>query len=152
MPPKRHAFRLERLLELKAKHEEAMAIRLGAAERDARAERESQAALEQLQATGRSGLLGPSGLRRVGDLRPLAELLDRVGDRLDVQVQRVRAADRSVHEAQQRLVVAHQERRVLDRLREKHDDRVRLESAQADQKTMDDIAVARFLRSKPLDP
>lgn len=152
MPQKRHAFRLERLLELKAKHEEAMAIRLGIAERDARAERESQAALEALQADSRSGLLGPAGPRRVGDLRPLSELLDRVGERLDLQVQRVRAADRTVHDAQQRLVAAHQERRVLDRLREKHVDRVRLEESQADQKTMDEIAVARFLRSQPLDP
>lgn len=152
MPPRRHAFRLERLLELKAKHEEAMAIRLGAAERDARAEREAQAVLEQLREEGRSELRMPAAQRRVGDLRPLAELLDRVSERLDLQAQRVQAADRTVQEAQQRLVAAHQERRVLDRLREKHVDRVRLEAAQADQKTMDDIAVARFLRSTPLDP
>lgn len=148
---RRPHFRLERLLELKAKHEEAMAIRLGHAERAAIAERDAEAALLALRESGREDLR-PARPTRVGDLRPLAELLARVDERLDRQSERVRAAERTVAEAQQRLVVAHQERRVLDRLREKHDERVRLDAAQEDQKTMDDIAVARFLRSRPLDP
>lgn len=148
---RRPHFRLERLLELKAKHEEAMAIRLGIAEAAARRERDAEAALRAVRDAGRDDLL-PAGVSRVGTLRTIGELLDRVDDRLDQQAQRVVAADRTVHDAQRQLVVAHQERRVLDRLREKHDERVRRDAAQDDQKTMDDIAVARFLRSRPLDP
>lgn len=148
---RRPHFRLERLLELKAKHEEAMAIRLGHAERAATAERDAETSLRALRAAGRDDLL-PSGAMRVGDLAPIALLLDRVDERLDRQTERVQAAERTVAEAQQRLVVAHQERRVLDRLREKHIERARLDAAQDDQKLMDDIAVARFLRSRPTDP
>lgn len=148
---RRTHFRLERLLELKAKHEEAMAIRLGVAESEARRERDAEAAMRAIRDAGRDDLL-PAGASRVGTLRTVAELLDRVDDRLAQQAQRVVVAERTVHEAQRQLVVAHQERRVLDRLREKHAERVRLDAAHADQKTMDDIAVARFLRSRPLDP
>lgn len=148
---RRTRFRLERLLELKARHEEASAVRLGLAEADARREREAEVALRTLRDAGREDLL-PGGVTRVGDLRPVVELLARVDERLDRQAERVAAAERTVHDAQRLLVLAHQERRVLDRLREKHVERVRLEAAQADQKTTDDIAVARFLRSRPLDP
>lgn len=141
-------FRLERLLELKAKKEQALAIQLGSAEAAARAAKAEQDALAAMRESG-AGDLSAEGSRRVGDLRPLVELLDRLDDRLDAQLTHVRNAEKTVDEAQRLLAVAHQERRVLDRLREKHAERVRTSDAQTDQKTMDDVAVARFLRSRP---
>lgn len=56
-------------------------------------------------------------------------------------------ADQGVAEAQRGLTEASKARRVLDKLRERHVDRVRAEAHQSDQKVMDDIAMARFLRS-----
>lgn len=148
---KRSNFRLEQLLDLKHKHEEAMALKLGLAQVAERTERDLHAALEALRQAGRDDLLGVHRGRRVGELAPLRQLLDRLEERLDQQARRVEAAERTVADAQAQLVAAHQARRVLDKLKERHGERVREESKHEDQQTMDEIAVARFLRSKGPD-
>jgi flagellar FliJ protein len=146
---KQPSFRLQRLLDLKEKHEQAMAAKLGVAERQAQVERASQDHLTAVRMASAADLLATHDMKRVGELRPLAELLDRLDEHLDAQGTRVANAERVVADAQRVLNDAHRDRRVLDRLREKHVDRHRHEAQQADQKTMDDIALARFLRSGP---
>jgi len=144
-------FRLQRLLELKAKHEQALAAQLGQAEHQAREERAIHDALEAVRRASVHDMFAAHGERRVGDLRPLEALLDHVDQQLDAQAARVADAERTVDEAQRALAAAHREKRVLDRLREKHDDRSRAEEVQADQRRTDDIAMARFLRSRTAD-
>ncbi len=140
-------FRLQRLLDLKEKHEQAMAGKLGDAERRARTERESEERLRALRLASTAELHAAHEATRVGDLRPLAELLARLDVHLTTQQDRVAQADQGVAEAQRGLTEASKARRVLDKLRERHVDRVRAEAHQSDQKVMDDIAMARFLRS-----
>lgn len=144
-------FRLQRLLDLKAKHEQALAAQLGQAEQQARQERAVHEALEAVRRASVQDMLSAQGERRVGELRPLEALLDHVDQQLDAQATRVADAERTVDAAQAALAAAHREKRVLDRLREKHHDRSRAEEGQADQRRTDDIAMARFLRSRTAD-
>jgi flagellar FliJ protein len=144
-------FRLQRLLELREKHEQALAGRLGDAERQAIVERDSEEQIRVARLASAAEMLAARDGRRVGELRPLATLMDRLDVHLESQRGRVQEAEQVVADAQRVLTEAHKERRVLDKLRERHTDRTRLEAQQADQKTMDDIAMARFLRSDTKD-
>lgn len=147
---RRSAFRLEKLLELRSRREQALAGQLASAEAAARAEHATRDALAALRAQGAGDLLA-TGRRTVGDLHALHAHVERLDGRLAAQHERIAAAETGVAEAQQRLTVAHQERRVLDRLKEKHVARVRRDEADLDRATMDEVAVARFLRQQGSD-
>lgn len=147
---RRSAFRLERLLELKTRREQALAGQLGIAEEAARVERAAEHALAALRASGRDDLLA-TGRRAVGALHTLQSLVDRLDAQLDAQHVRRAGAEATVAEAQRLLAAAHRERRVLDRLKEKHIHQVRHTEADHDRKTMDEVAVARFLHQQSSD-
>ena len=54
------------------------------------------------------------------------------------------AAEEAVTHVKEALTVAHQDRRVLDRLRERHAEDHRASEEQLDRRTMDDIALTRY--------
>lgn len=147
---RRPSFRLERLLELKTRREQALAARLGQAEEAARAERAAEHAIAALRAAGVDARLAP-GRRTAGDIQSMQAVVERLDVRLTAQQARTAAAETTVTEAQRLLTTAHQERRVLDRLKEKHVDQLRHADADHDRKTMDEVAVARFLHQRVSD-
>lgn len=147
---RRNTFRLERLLELRTRREQALAGQLGLAEEAARAERAARGTLEALRAAGNDDLLA-TGRRTVGGLHALQTLVERLDVHAAEQDRRIAVADATVHEARRRLATAFRERRVLDRLKEKHVERVRHDEADHERKEMDEVAVARFLHKRSLD-
>ena len=68
--------------------------------------------------------------------------------RLESAVEQVQAADSVVAEAQGQLEIAARDRRVLDRLKEKHVEVWRAEEAHKDRLQMDEIALARFVSTR----
>lgn len=140
-------FRLEKVLELRKHEEQAAALRLAEAEREAERARRALDALEDLRRQGRDRLAqahGAGGL--AGHLQNLRYLVDRLGQLVAEAGAATRAADEKVSEKMAELSVALQERRIIDRLRERSLDQWRAEQVRAEQKLMDDVAGERHER------
>ena len=67
--------------------------------------------------------------------------------RLESAGESVRAADEVVQGAQQQLADAARDRRVLDRLKDRHAEQWRVDAAHKDRLGMDEVALARFSRT-----
>lgn len=140
-------FRLQRILDLRARREEEAATRLADARTRAEEARSAQASLERVLAEGREQLAEAHGTRRtVGELRTLALALESVGLRVAEAERAADAAEAGVERTQAELTEAFRERRVLDRLRDRHREAWRSGEAQLDRATMDGVALARFAR------
>jgi len=137
-------FGLQRVLDLRADRERDCALALVAAQGQADAARDAVHALEALrdEAHTRERVAGT-----VGQLRQLAYVREQVERRVELAAVARAAADQQVERSQQVLARAFQERRVLDRLRDKQLDAHRAGEVALDRQTMDDIALARFGRA-----
>jgi len=143
----RFTFRLQRLLELREQREQAVARSLADAERSAEAARAARGALQAVRAANAEQLMSAyPASRTVGDFRHLGYVLDQLDHRIDAAAATVATAEGEVRHAQGALTDAFRERRVLDRLRERHLDVWKAASVQLDRQLMDDIALARFTR------
>ena len=83
----------------------------------------------------------------MGHLQQLGLVLQSLDERVERADERVREADSVVTGAQQLLDVAARDRRMLDRLKDRHTDQWRAEMAQKDRIGMDEVALARFSRT-----
>lgn len=142
-------FRLQRVLELRQEAEQAASRSLATARDAADTARRAQAELATLHETSRQEI-GATQQRqpRVGHLQQLGVVLQSLETRLDSAVEQVSAANGVVAEAQTQLELAARDRRVLDRLKERHATVWRAEEAQKDRLHMDEIALARFGRKQ----
>jgi flagellar export protein FliJ len=137
-------FRLQQVLDLREQTERTLASQLVQA---LDLERMAQAQLEGLQASRlasaeRAALPGQS--RPVGELANLAFVLEQLDGQIEHAIDTVAAAGDAVTEVKEALTVAFQDRRVLDRLRERHEEHHRASEDQLDRRTMDDIALTRY--------
>ncbi len=138
-------FRLQRLLDLREQKEREMAAELARAEQAAEAARAELANLDAVRAIGRERLhAAHAGAGTVGELRNLAFVLEQLDRQVSEANVSVNDAEQQSEAVRQELSEAHVERRVLDRLRERHEGEWREEAVQADRQTMDAIALARF--------
>lgn len=139
-------FRLQQVLELRERREREVATALAEA-RGAR--EEAQTRLAELRAMRETSANGArtTAARPVGELAQMALLLTQLDDHIESAHEAVTAADETVAHVQEALTVALQDRRVLDRLRERHEATHRAESDQRDRRTMDDIALGRYTRN-----
>ena len=138
-------FRLQRLLDLREQREREMAAELARAESAAAAARAELANLDAVRAIGRERLHAAHATDgTVGELRNLVFVLEQ----LDAQVAGAQAtvteAEQLAARARGELGDAHRDRRVLDRLRERHATDFRDAAEAADRQTMDAIALTRF--------
>lgn len=141
-------FRLQRILELKEKAEQAKAQQLGIAQDAADLARRDRDTLSELHSTSRAEVdAAQRNAPRIGHLQQLGVVLQALDQRLETADESVRAADATVADAQKLLELAARDRRVLDRLKERHTDQWRVEEAHKDRLGMDEIALARFSRS-----
>lgn len=142
-------FRLQRVLELREEAEQAASRTLGIARDAADEARRAQDELAELHETSRQEI-GATQQRepRIGHLQQLGVVLQSLETRLESAVEQVQAADGVVAEAQSKLELAARDRRVLDRLKERHLTVWRAEEAQKDRLQMDEIALARFGRKQ----
>ena len=139
-------FSLQRVLDLKARREQAAAIELA---RTQAAADEARMAAEALLAAREEGVrqIFSSARPTVGEMRNAGYLLQALDERID-QAQAV--AEKAASRAQESMgafTVASQERRVLDKLRERHLAGWQTEQVQIDRMTMDTIALSRFTQS-----
>jgi len=142
-------FRLQRVLDLRQEAEQAASRTLGIARDAADAARRAQDELANVHESSREQI-GATQQRepRIGHLRQLGVALQSLETRLESAVEQVQAADGVVAEAQSKLELAARDRRVLDRLKERHLTVWRAEEAQKDRLQMDEIALARFGRKQ----
>lgn len=135
-------FRLQQVLDLREQHERALASQLAQA---MGAEREAQAALEGLRAVrSASGEAATGGTHSIGELTNLAFILDRLDGQIANASDAVTAASQTVAQMKDAVTAAFQDRRVLDRLRDRQAESHRAAEGQLDRRTMDDIALTRY--------
>lgn len=145
MTAPRFTFRLQQVLDLRARAEQSAAARVAVAAERAQLARDAHEALAAVRAAGaREIQRAHSHAPTVGQLANLAFVLDRLDSQLDDSMSRVQDAESGVATAQGDLNAAFQARRVIDRLRERQHEEWRVDVAQADRRTMDEIALARF--------
>ncbi|MCC6241876.1 MAG: flagellar export protein FliJ [Gemmatimonadaceae bacterium] len=141
-------FRLQRILELREQAEQAKARALVTAQDAAEQARQVHETLTDLRAVSRAEISAAHSTEpRVGHLQQLGLVLESLDERVERADERVREADSVVTGAQQLLDMAARDRRMLDRLKDRHTDQWRAEMAQKDRIGMDEVALARFSRS-----
>lgn len=139
-------FRLQQVLDLREKQERHLATQLAAA---LGAEQVARDALDNLRAEREAGSdgAGRAQSRSVGELTNLAFILQQLDGQITNANQIVSAANDAVSEVQEALTTAFKNRRVLDRLRERHEETYRVTADQTDRRAMDDIALSRFVHN-----
>lgn len=146
----RFSFRLQRVLDLKEKVEQEKASELARAQAQSDQAQEALAALAAVRAAGAQQLAAAHGSHlTVGQLQNLGFVLGQI----DAQVTRASddadSAASAVRGAQAELTTALQQRRVLDRLRERQLDQWQHAESHADLQAMDDLALTRFTKQTP---
>ena len=140
-------FRLQRILELREQHEQAKARELAAAQAAADEAQRAKDAIASLRADSHAQLHSTTrAAPRVGHLHQLGTVLASLDERLIVADDVVKHADAGVHQAKSMLEEAARDRRVLDRLRERHAEAWRSDEAQKDRVRMDEVALTQFAR------
>jgi flagellar FliJ protein len=145
-------FRLQRVLELREQAEQARAREMAAATDVAEQARREADALAALREAQREAIDAAANGATVGELQHLTYVVRELDERLDVATEDVRTADAQLAAAQAALRDAARDRRVLDRLREKHVERHQEAALQQDRVTMDEIALAQFARRATTPP
>lgn len=142
-------FRLQRILELREQHEQAKARELAAARDVADQATQAKDTLAALRADSNAQLHDAAQREtRVGHLHQLGTVLASLDERLVVATDICKEADAEVHKAKVILEEAARDRRVLDRLKERHSDAWRVEEAARDRVQMDEVALTQFARKQ----
>ena len=142
-------FRLQRILELREQHEQAKARALAGAQDAAESARSAQDALATLRDDSQAQIRATTNAApRIGHLQQLNVVLASLDARVESAADVVKAADAQVVAAQVELAHAAKDRRVLDRLKERHAESFRAEFAQKDRLAMEEIALAQFTRKQ----
>ena len=146
-------FRLQRVLDLRARKERDAATALVSAEETADGARQEHARLElaRQELAARQSPRPAAATLSVGELRNLGFLLERLDERVAVAQTAAAAAEAAVEERRGELQHAFRDRRTLDRLKERHLEGYRSAEAAADRQLMDEIALTRFTQSAAAD-
>lgn len=139
-------FRLQRLLELREQREQQVAIRLNEAQSQMEVLERERVRLELLRDGGTHRAPGRQ-FATVGQYQNARYLVDRLNEEVERAHRATAAAAEDVRDRTQEFTVAMQERRVLDRMRERLLLGWRNGVAQQDRQTMDAIALSRFVRA-----
>jgi flagellar FliJ protein len=136
-------FPLQRILDLKAKREEEIARQLAEAKSAADETKRVRDSLAAAHAAGRSQLASSI---TVGEMRTLSLVLGHMQEHVASADSDNAAAEAAVSQVHTQLTAALQERRVLDKLRERRLEAYQAETSSRDRQLMDAIALARFTR------
>lgn len=148
----RFRFRLQRVLDMRQKTEEAAATRLADARREEEAAREAVAQMQSARDHGMQAAAPAAGTASIGQLQNLRFLVERLNHEVDQAEREVDEAGRQVDQRLEEFSTAFRDRKVLDRLRERALESWKGEEVQADRQAMDNIALARFVRSRGKTP
>jgi flagellar FliJ protein len=146
----RFLFRLQRVLELRAQHEQAVATSLARALDRADETREAHEMLAQIRKAGAEQLSAAHSANvTVGQLQNIGYVLEQLDQHVTMAADSADAARTGVSDAEQELTVAHQARRMLDRLRERQLGEWTQAQSQDDRQRMDTFALSRFISQNP---
>ena len=141
-------FRLQRVLELRAKREQEVATQLSEARSQIEAAQRACDEVEQVQRQGRERLAAAHGAQpTVGQLQNLSYVVTQLEQHVEEARSAVQSAEANAEKVMGEFTAAMQERRVLDRLRDKHLEAWKADAVQADRNAMDAIALTRFARA-----
>ena len=142
-------FSLQRVLELKERRELAKALVLADARNAADRARQTEAAIREIREESDAQRLAVmTTVTTVGLLRNASYMTEQLDQQLEMARTVVRAADSKVDICLSDFMLALQERRALDRLKEKRMEAASVEEEKAEQSTTDEIALSRFVRSE----
>ncbi len=140
-------FRLQRLLDIREQKEREAALALSRAEQERESAQAALAAVQAARQAGRERLVAAhASSGTVGQLHNIAFLLEQLDRQVVAASRTVAEAEAVTQRTRQALNEAHVERRVLDRLRERHESDWRGAAAHADRVLMDDIALSRHVQ------
>lgn len=139
-------FTLQRVLELRERREQALALRLAEARLRMDAALDAQRALEALRADAVLDRAAGRGAPTVGHLLNASFVLERLDAEVASARALTRAAEKRVDECLTEFTRASQDRRVLDRLKEQHAEAALAEEVRIDRRLMDTVALTRFVR------
>jgi flagellar export protein FliJ len=140
-------FRLQRVLDLRARKERDAATALATAQAAADAAREAERRLQEARAELAAQAApdaAPDAAPSVGALRNLSFLLERLDEQVAGAAEAAALAAGAVSEHEDALHAAFRDRRTLDRLKEKHEGAWRAGEVAQDRAQMDEIALTRF--------
>ncbi|MBV6521241.1 MAG: hypothetical protein MNPFHGCM_01374 [Gemmatimonadaceae bacterium] len=137
-------FPLQRLLDLRAQREQALARELVTAQEAAEAEHQRHDALASARDSAHARVSqaaaeGPT----VGQLVSLNYAAAQLSERADAAQEAAVAADAHARDRRDALSSAAMDRQILDRLRTRREDEYRADQAHAERATMDAVALAR---------
>lgn len=142
------AFRLKQVLNLRRQTEEQQAISLATVEAE---QQYSQFALQQLLAQETAQLASMADARRLESLDPTnAEAtrlyLHHLEESIERQREQVAEVSARVESSRAELVEATREKRLLERLEDRHDETVAAEVSRAEDARTDEVAAQRYRR------
>lgn len=138
-------FRLQQVLDLREQRERHLATQLVRAMGLEHAAREALDRLRTAREAG--GILVAAGQHRsVGELANAALLLQHLDGHIENAGEAVTTAGTAVTQTQDALTVALQNRRVLDRLKERDAQSFRATTEHSERREMDDVALARYVQ------
>jgi flagellar FliJ protein len=137
-------FRLQRVLDLRARKERDAATALAAAQAAADAAREAERRLHDARAELAARAAPETSAPSVGALRYRSFLLERLDEQVAGAAEAAATAAGAVAEREDALRAAFRDRRTLDRLRERHEGAWRAGEIALDRAQMDEIALTRF--------
>lgn len=150
MPPRRFQFRLQTVLEYKQKREEEEQRELGRLLEILGREQSRLEGLKHLQQARQEELAEKSAAGRldVGELQRYHEYEKRIEKEIAAQAIRVQQAEMDVEEQRQRLLEAAKEKKIYEKLKEKHHDVYIAETEAEERKLLDDLATSKFVHDK----
>src|SRR3954462_2619797 len=113
-------FRLQRLLEQRAEQEKRMAVQLSTALDRASEARDAQETLDEVRRASREQLVAAhSNNVTAGQLQNIGFLLEQLDEYVAMASEQSTELEAKAEEAREELVIAHQAKMTLDRLRER---------------------------------
>lgn len=144
-------FRLQQVLEIRSRGEREAAGHLAEARNQAQEAREALEALEGVRAAGSASLLAAGAApKSVSQLQAAARVLEHLDRHLVVSAQTAAAAEQKADASLLVYRDALRDRRVLDRLRDRHLEEWNAGEAVADRVEMDEVALSRFVATAAL--
>jgi flagellar export protein FliJ len=148
---KQFIFRLQKLLEQRAEQEKRLAVALSQALDRATEARDAQETLDEVRRASRDQLVAAhSGAVTAGQLQNIGFLLEQLDEYVAMASENTEAAQSQADDAREELIIAHQAKAALDRLRERRQVEWVRTDTMLDQRTMDEFALARYIT--PVSP
>jgi len=145
----RSEFRLQRVLELRHWEEQERAGKLSAARLEMEAAAEVLENLNEVRAATQEQIARAHGSGgTVGQLQNLRVVLSQLDQKIDEATDRHEIAAAHVESSLAEYTEALQERRILEKLRERHEERNRRAENEAERKELDEVALTRFTRNE----